>query len=997
MPGPHRLADESTCRSKTLLALYLILIAWLGIPVGAQILPFKTFTISDGLSHNTIHQIFQDSKGYLWLATAEGLSRFDGYTFKNYGKEDGLGGAYINDIASDRNGRLWVAINDGGIARLVDEPGQMETGVKFVAYSISTYAKANNVNRILFDAEGWMWCATEAGVFRAKAPEVANGQFDPIAPDTQPQTSREAFRDGQGRLWFGLNGRVLKVAAGEPEYYELEKGDSPLTGITEDKSGRLFASTDLAVYEFVQETAQWKKSGLSLRKDQTIRTMNRADDGGLWVGTNTGLIHYRDGRQTAYTAENGLASDFVTASYTDRENGLWLGILGAGLSNRTNNAIVSFAAPPGLASFKSYRLRSDRAGGLYIQTGCSPDQTRIVNIADDAVSVIRSPDLIGGGDCRRNKFLKGADNRWWLMTQRGLAVFDEPDLLNGVTITLPDGQPIDKYFEIYQDRDAKIWLSAADQNLYVADGNLPGKPHFDIAARDVKASLMLADSRGTLWLANNIFLGRMRNGQVDELRNIDAVKSVTPRALFEDPSGRMWIGTRFDGVLYTDEPEAANPHFKKISTAEGLASNSVWTITGDDAGGIYLGTGRGVDRYEIETGRIRHFTSADGVSESAIHHMLKDDKGRIWVASDSGVSRIDASALDKSFHPPPVFINRILIAGEELPVAETGVSNLVAPDLSASQNNVAIQFVGLNLKGEHSLTYQYMLEGYDKDWSQASKQREVSLANLGAGSYRFLVKAIDQYGIQSESPAVFQFQILPPVWQRWWFMVLAGLVVAGVLYAFYRYRLSRVVELERVRTRIATDLHDDIGSNLTRIALMSEVLNQRGQNGSTEKMLPAIANIARESVASMNDIVWAISPEHDRVLDLTRRMRQHSEEVFTSRDIDLTFVSGSSDSELKLTVGVRRDVLLIFKEAVNNAARHSRCTKVEIDFDCTNSILSLRIADNGNGFVENPEHDGHGLSSMARRAESLGGKLAIRSSLDGGTTVSFEMPLDKHR
>jgi signal transduction histidine kinase len=202
-----------------------------------------------------------------------------------------------------------------------------------------------------------------------------------------------------------------------------------------------------------------------------------------------------------------------------------------------------------------------------------------------------------------------------------------------------------------------------------------------------------------------------------------------------------------------------------------------------------------------------------------------------------------------------------------------------------------------------------------------------------------------------------------------------------------------VIELERVRTRIATDLHDDIGSNLTRIALMSEVLNQQGGNGSTAQMLPSIANIARESVASMNDIVWAISPEHDRVLDLTRRMRQHAEEVFTIRDIDLTFESGSSDSELKLPVGVRRDVLLIFKEAVNNAARHSECTRVEIDFECTNSCLSLRIADNGSGFEEKTKTDGHGLTSMARRADSLGGTLAIRSAVGEGTTVDFTLPL----
>ena len=988
-PTPIRAIIERTCKTTPLLFLLF------GISVGAQILPIKTFTISDGLAHNNILQIFQDSKGYLWIATAEGLSRFDGYTFKNYGKAQGLGGSYINDVTADRDGRLWVAISDGGIARLIDEPGETETGMKFVSYSIYTDPKANNVNRMVFDADGRMWCATEAGVFRGKALEVANGDFDFIAPDTQPIPSREAFRDRKGRLWFGLDRRILKIAGGKTEYYELElqeEGNTFLTGITEDKGGRLFASTGLAVYEFVEETAQFQRVGLSLGEDQTVSTINRADDGGLWVGTNKGLIHYRDGRQAIYTAENGLASDFVTAIYTDRENSLWLGILGSGLSNRTNNAIVSFTAPPGLGSFKSYRLQSDRDGNVYIQTGCLPDPTRMVKIADDAASLIGSPDLIGG-DCRRNKFFQGGDGRWWVASNDGLRIFDKSNFANGAAVTLSGGKYIGRFFEIYQDRDATTWLSAADQNLYSAAGHRVGKPHFDLRVRDVKANQMLMDSTGTLWLANNTFLARLRNGQLDEITHIDAVDQIAPRALFEDSKGRMWIGTRFDGVIFTDDPHGAIPRFTKISTTEGLASNSVWTIAEDNDGGIYLGTGRGVDRYDVATGRIRHFTAADGISESAINHLIKDKFGRIWAASEGGVSRLDPTMLDRGPRPPAIFLSRIVIAGEEQPLGETGASNFAAPDLSSTQNNVSVQFVGLGLKGGQSLSYQYKLEGYDKDWSKPGPLREVNLANLGSGSYRFLVRAIDLSGIQSEVPATFQFQILPPVWQRWWFLTLAALVVAGFLYSFYRYRLSRVVELERVRTRIATDLHDDIGSNLTRIALMSEVLNQEGPNGSAARMLPSIANIARESVASMNDIVWAISPEHDRVLDLTRRMRQHAEEVFTIRDIDLSFVSGSYASELKLPVGVRRDVLLIFKEAVNNAARHSGCTKVEIDFECRSSSLDLRIADNGNGFEEKVDTDGHGLSSMARRADSLGGKLTIRSDVGQGTTVAFQMPL----
>jgi len=214
------------------------------------------------------------------------------------------------------------------------------------------------------------------------------------------------------------------------------------------------------------------------------------------------------------------------------------------------------------------------------------------------------------------------------------------------------------------------------------------------------------------------------------------------------------------------------------------------------------------------------------------------------------------------------------------------------------------------------------------------------------------------------------------------------------IYSLYRARIAQLLEMERTRTRIATDLHDDIGANLTRIALLSEVANQQPGNDKIKTLLPSIADIARESVASMNDIVWAISPEHESLVDLTRRMRRHAEEVFAFRDIDLDFTAPTADSDLKLSVGARHDLLLIFKEVINNAARHSSCTKIEIAFCCDYSGLRLRIKDDGQGF--NPaalNSDGHGLRSMKRRAAALGGTLTIDSS--AGTTVEFALPLHK--
>jgi signal transduction histidine kinase len=262
---------------------------------------------------------------------------------------------------------------------------------------------------------------------------------------------------------------------------------------------------------------------------------------------------------------------------------------------------------------------------------------------------------------------------------------------------------------------------------------------------------------------------------------------------------------------------------------------------------------------------------------------------------------------------------------------------------------------------------------------------------MPVGEHRFEVRAVTADGILS-SPAVVPFVIAAPIWQRWWFLTLAAAFVAAIIYLIYRARLGRLIELERVRTRIATDLHDDIGANLTRISLLSEVASQQ-QNGGNGTMLRSIAEIARESVASMNDIVWAVSPEHDSLSDLMSRMRRHAEEVFASRAISLEFDAPSPDDDLKLSVGVRRDLLLIFKEAVNNAARHSSCSRVNIVFRLEDDGLVLTVADDGKGFETDDEFDGQGLRSIRRRAERLGGRISIRSMPGKGTVVDFAMPL----
>jgi signal transduction histidine kinase len=241
------------------------------------------------------------------------------------------------------------------------------------------------------------------------------------------------------------------------------------------------------------------------------------------------------------------------------------------------------------------------------------------------------------------------------------------------------------------------------------------------------------------------------------------------------------------------------------------------------------------------------------------------------------------------------------------------------------------------------------------------------------------------------APATITFVIPSPMWARWW-SVLTGVLLSTLLVnALYRRRLARLLEMANLRTRIATDLHDDIGANLTRIALLSEVARQ-GDAG-VDAAMASIAGIARESVSSMSDIVWAINPARDSLLDLVRRMRQHADELFTLRDIGLTFHAPGVGDSLKLGADVRRDLLLIFKEAVHNAARHSKCSHVDIDLRVEGARLVLSVSDNGSGFETSEESDGQGLASMTRRAGRLRGTLDVRSLETGGTSVTLSIPL----
>jgi nitrate/nitrite-specific signal transduction histidine kinase len=310
------------------------------------------------------------------------------------------------------------------------------------------------------------------------------------------------------------------------------------------------------------------------------------------------------------------------------------------------------------------------------------------------------------------------------------------------------------------------------------------------------------------------------------------------------------------------------------------------------------------------------------------------------------------------------------------------------PNLSPEQNQVRVDFTSIATTQDPNLRFQYRFEN-DEDWSAPFKEHFVNFANLSSGDYVISLRAINADGAVSPNTATIIFTILRPVYLRWWFLTLVALLIGFTLWQFYRIRLRRLLEIERTRTRIATDLHDDIGSDLSKISLLSEVVKMQMKSGNDDsnRLLTTIAETSRKSVDSMRDIVWAINPSRDSLNDLVKKMRQFAEDNLVGKGIKLTFNAPTDNQKLKLSMDTRREIYLIFKEAVNNAAKYSNCSQVEIDFVINGKEICLKINDNGKGFDIFQDFDGNGLTNMKRRCENLEGRFELTSNQEHGTKI----------
>jgi signal transduction histidine kinase len=309
--------------------------------------------------------------------------------------------------------------------------------------------------------------------------------------------------------------------------------------------------------------------------------------------------------------------------------------------------------------------------------------------------------------------------------------------------------------------------------------------------------------------------------------------------------------------------------------------------------------------------------------------------------------------------------------------------------LTAPPNKLAFDFVSVGFQAGERARYQFRLVGADRDWSPVGDRRSVQYANLSAGNYSFEVRAVNGDGVFSPQPAVAQIRVLAPVWRRGWFIAVWLALLGGLVYWAHRQRVGRLLAMERMRTRIATDLHDDLGSSLSQIAVLSQLAHDSVRRGAaaSERSLSRITELSGELVDALGDVVWAINPASDSLAELASRMRRFASDLFADKHVKVRMSLPPRETRVQLDPQVRRHIYLVFKEALHNVQRHAGATRVDVVLCRAGRGWMLRITDDGRGFDLAVASTGHGLASLASRAKRLGGTLTIRSSPTEGTDL----------
>ncbi len=995
---------------KTSFPFWVFFLALLtGIDAFPQKLPFHNYTMKDGLISYNIHAQCQDSLGFIWIGTGEGISVFDSKEFRNYSVEDGMPEDNIISLAADSKnpGEVWIGTRDSGMIkyrngifiRIKQARGKSYGGVSTIhqtpdntvwcgtdsglaivkndsIYTLSVAAELGSINAITSDNHGFIWIASDNGLFKL-SPDKKISKVQLVHSVGQPILT--LFTKTGNTIWIGTgNGWIYKVAKGKvlPVTSDI---NSTIKNFTEDNSGMLWVSTSNGIFKI----------------DKGYGDKNSYE----WFST-----------------KNGLLEKNIAVLFFDKENILWVGDNDFGLQKLVYLNLIKFS------------IDTKHFLGDWSSTAADKNNHFWISFNDGLLEVWKD-----GRNVWRKYFHKQN-------------YFTPQDYLQPISIDKKNNLFVARFsgkITAYHILNNSLSGNHQSELLPIYETNLAEKYNF------YRIYTTYADARGNLW-CSALDIGIIvlsPSGKI--LKNYtykDGLPANSIRAIYQDKKGNLWFGGYADGLSEFSKDKVMNdltPHYpgsnifvKHYDKTNGLSDDEIRSINEDDLGNILVGTRYGGLNI-IRSDSIQTINKSRGLFSNAIWSIISTPSGNIWLGTQSGVQKLDRdlhptldlneeipkepyysispaangnlcfinneeiyfyspSAGKEIIAPPPVYITHLLINGQEHSITQN-------PELGSDQNTITFEFIGIINREQSGTSYMYRLLKSDKKWSLLTNRNSITYASLEPGKYRFQVLAVNSEGLKSTQPAELSFTINAPFYEQWWFITAIFALIVTSIAAFLRIRIKRMLEIEKIRTRIAADLHDEIGSGLTRIAILSESALQEDEPGNIshidektkytrQNSIKLVGKISRSLVDSMIDVIWSIDPKYDSLPDFVFNFKNYAYAVCEAKNINLK-IETSDIEKVKVNSQIKRSLQLMTKEVLNNSLKYSGCKNIRFSLSAKNKTLYLVIEDDGDGFDPETVSRGRGLFNIEKHVTELSGKLEIFSSFGKGTKVKINFPL----
>ncbi|MCM4172617.1 hypothetical protein DHD32_14085 [Arenibacter sp. TNZ] len=994
---------------------------------------FNRFSTADGLATNKVKCVWQDSKGFLWVGTEVGIQRFDGRKFLSYvGPEKyqlppSIG---VDQILDAGNGYIWL-LQGGQIGKFntvdfhytsvpirsfgnipprsefklyVDSKNQVflcasKYGLLWYDGNSNSFVESNlpikiprgwGVGSLFEDKEtGEYWICSEQGlaVYRSSSGEVFhklnNPEGIPLLNNKAITNSGDFIIDRNGTWWvtywdysphlehpvlLHFDPKTNKMLPDTLGSNRAIKKYTVLKQILESSTGQIWIGGENSLLSYdndIQGFHQHLSANpmeFDIRCNQ-VRHIFEDREGNIWLSTENGLYVINPHQKDIYSLVviNGLGLDSpVNAILETKDKENWIGTWGKGIlfydANFKNLDINHYQdnGPESLALYNAIWDLQQHSETGYVWSACQGGGLAIFDAKKKKALYWLHPPVFKKSTVRQLK--EDHNGNLWFGTQSGRLVkwnkndpianenFEEKHNFNTII------------YRLYMDHQGRLWVATHKQGVYVIN----------------------VDTNEILFHFNKEFndsYGIMDNTISDIQQYNDSI---------------FFVGAEALNILNIHTAKV-----NKITSYEGLNGSRVLQLMMDSEGIAWMITSNGLSSYNYDKNIISSYSNLNGViyAEKTNSAKWKMQNGEIWFGGEDVVFGFSPEKLNHKLKPPKVSITDFKLFNTYVPVD----SILAQKEITFQhyQNSFTFYFSALSFSQQRKLQYYYRIPGVNKDWVKAERDLAATYTTMPSGKYTFQVKCMNLQGLEPDETTSINFRILPPFYRTWWFISFILFAVLGVTYFIYLLRVSRILAVENLRNKVARDLHDDMGSTLSTINILSSMAKSKMNcdTVTSSSYLTKITDNSQRMMEAMDDIVWSIKPDNDNMHKVIARMREYATGILEARNIEFNFQVEDKINDLKLDMESRRDLFLIFKEAVNNIAKYSQAKEAEVLLTHKDKWLHMNITDNGIGFETETVDSGNGLDNMVRRASNLKGVLKIDSRPAMGTKIRLDIPV----